>query len=158
MSDLTASSQKSLSNRFASYLFAFALFFGVNTIYRRNDFLFDPAVGLMFGVFIYWTTMVFRQLISKFDSSLEQLIIYRNSGFKMRDLLKNGNFWTWIVPILILPYLLYKNDFPVRLITFGIGFFAGLVGAYLVRTYQSIRFYKKMEKYINWDLLQEKRN
>ena len=154
MSDMSRSnkktSEKNLASRFTSYLFAFALFFGAHLLYRTDGPAFDYLAGLMFAIFIYTVTHSVKRAINKKDAALEQIIGYRKAQYKMRNIFKGGNIWFWLIPIFILPFLLYQNGFPIELIKFGSAFFVGFIGIYLNDMRSSLAFYKQMDKHINW--------
>jgi len=147
------SAERNLSSRFGSYLFAIGVFYGAHFIYKAEGTAFDVLAGIMTSTLVYTLMKTFRHSWSSELVVMKQLISYKVAGYKLRGLLKIGEIWYWLVPLFVVPYLLYKNDYPINLIKFGVSFALAFIGIYLIELNRSLTFYKKMDKHINWESL-----
>jgi hypothetical protein len=145
------SAERNLSSRFGYYLFAIVIFYGAHFIYKAEGTAFDVLAGIMTSTLVSTLMQTVRQSLSTEQIIMKQLASYKASGYRLRSLLKIGDIWYWLVPVFVVPYLLYKNDFPIQLLKFGISFAVAFIGVYLVQMKRSLAFYKKMDKHINWE-------
>ena len=145
------SAERNLSARFGYYLFAIGIFYGAHFIYKAEGTAFDVLAGIMTSTLVSTLMKTVRQSLSTEQIIMKQLASYKASGYRLRNLLKIGDMWYWLVPVFVVPYLLYKNDFPIHLLIFGISFAVAFIGVYLFQMKRSLAFYKKIDKHINWE-------
>jgi hypothetical protein len=147
------SAERNLSGRFGSYLFALGVFFGAHLIYKAEGAAFDILAGFMASTLVASVMKISRQSIVGQATLMEQLKSYRRVDYKLSGLFNGRDLLFWAAPVLIAPYLLYKNDYPIQLLRFGISFIVGYAGLYIYEINRALEFYSRMDKYIDWGSL-----
>ena len=143
--------ERSLASRFFYYVLALLLFAGVTLVYRSDNPTFDVVSGLLIGLLIYAILRMLNRASLKDAVMLSELKKMRDRKYLMSQYFRLSNVLAWVVPILILPYLLYQSDYPRSLIKFACGFFTSIILAYVQDFHATLSFYKGIDAYIDWE-------
>ena len=155
MSDMSNSTKDNgehlLRSRFMFYIFAFMVFYGTHFIYKAEGIAFDIMAGTMGAALVYIIVSSIKRRTMKTENVLSQLLSYRKSEYKISALINWKDLWIWMVPLMVLPFLLYINDFPIDLLVFGGSFLTVITVIYLTEAYSSLSHFKQMDSYMNWE-------